>query len=80
MHIKKYEVKVLKIMIPIQPFSFFAIFLLFIIPLIGVVLTLGLLVKVIFFRRKKAQKPVTMRKERRNKNLIFKQHGIAESE
>ena len=80
MHIKKYEVKVLKIMIPIQPFSFFAIFLLFIIPLIGVVLTLGLLVKVIFFRRKKAQKPVTMRKERRNKNLIFKQHGIAVSE
>jgi hypothetical protein len=45
-------------MIPIQPFSFFAIFLLFIVPLIGVVLTLGLLVKAIFFWRKKAQKRV----------------------
>lgn len=45
-------------MIPVQPFSFFAIFLLFIIPLIGVVLTLGLLVNVLFFWRKKAQKPV----------------------
>lgn len=55
---KIYEVKDLKIMIPIQPFSFFAIFLLFIVPLIGVVLTLGLLVKVLFFWRKKAQKSV----------------------
>lgn len=45
-------------MIPVQPFSFFAIFLLFFVPLIGVVLTLGLLVKLIFFWRKKAQKPV----------------------
>ncbi|CAI3123233.1 hypothetical protein MWMV18_MWMV18_00442 [Acinetobacter calcoaceticus] len=45
-------------MIPVQLFSFFAIFLLFIVPLIGVVLTLGLLVKVLFFWRKKAQKPV----------------------
>lgn len=45
-------------MIPVQTFSVFAIFLLFIAPLIGVVLTLGLLVKALFFWRNKAQKPV----------------------
>jgi len=45
-------------MIPVQTFSVFAIFLLFIAPLIGVVLTLGLVVKVLFFWRNKAQKPV----------------------
>ncbi|MDC5278510.1 hypothetical protein OHW85_23535, partial [Acinetobacter baumannii] len=41
-------------MIPVQTFSVFAIFLLFIAPLIGVVLTLGLLVKALFFWRNKA--------------------------
>ncbi|ONN53870.1 hypothetical protein AC058_13390 [Acinetobacter genomosp. 33YU] len=46
-------------MIPVQTFSVFAIFLLFIAPLIGVVLTLGLLVKALFFWRKMAQKPVS---------------------
>jgi len=45
-------------MIPVQTFSVFALFLLFIAPLIGVVLTLGLLVKALLFWRKKSQKPV----------------------
>ena len=53
----KNEIKDLTIMIPVQTFSVLQ-FLLFIAPLIGVVLTLGLLVKALFFWRNKAQKPV----------------------
>lgn len=58
-------------MIPVQTFSVLQ-FLLFIAPLIGVVLTLGLLVKALFFWRNKAQKPVRFSL----KNIIHYASGI----